>query len=95
MNTGFLLDPQTLTAEVEGQAIKLTPTEWQLLYYLYLNEGKMVTRTELKERFPTWNADNCIDVTISHIRKKIGKDFIKSILNEGYMFHQKEATQHG
>jgi len=77
-----------------GQPVKLTPTEYQLLYVLVKNAGKILTRRTLLARI--WGRDhqedtNYLKVHIKHLREKLGDDpaeprFILTERFVGYKF---------
>jgi two-component system OmpR family response regulator len=72
---------------VGKQAIELTAREYQLVEFLALHRGKVVTRTELYEHlFDEDDAtlSNLLDVHVSNARKKIGADFITTRRGHGY-----------
>jgi DNA-binding response OmpR family regulator len=78
----------------DGRPIELTTAEFDLLEMLLLRVGYIVTREELSEsvlgRSPT-PYDRSIDVHVSKLRKKLGRDpngaeMIKSIRGSGYIY---------
>ncbi|USN55372.1 MAG: response regulator transcription factor [Candidatus Peribacteria bacterium] len=66
-----------------GQDVPLTLKEWQILLTLVAYEGKTVTRTSLIDEVrgddDMWEHDGKLDVYISQIRKKLGKEIIETI----------------
>ena len=61
-----------------GEPIKLSPKEYNLLVYLVENAKKVVSRVEIAEK--VWNTHfdtgtNFIDVYINYLRKKMDKNF--------------------
>jgi DNA-binding response OmpR family regulator len=96
----FSINFSTREVRIEDELVRLTPTEYKLLYYLVRNVGKVVSRQSLVER--VWGAD-CIDQNdylrkyIHRLRKKLQCDMNRpySILTEqgiGYRFIQKDVT---
>jgi two-component system OmpR family response regulator len=82
------LDTATHTVRRQGKLLHLTPREYALLELLALNRGKLVTRTVLYEHLFDENDDslsNLIDVHVSNVRKKLGRDFIRTRRGEGYI----------
>lgn len=60
--------------QVDGEALKLTPTEYNILLLLIKNQGRVFSINQIYENI--WNeeaiaADNTIAVHIRHIREKI------------------------
>lgn len=67
--------------------ILLTAKEYELLLFLIKNKNSMVSNGMIEEQL--WNNEeftnsNVIQVTIYHLRKKIGKNLIKSFRGLGY-----------
>lgn len=61
-----------------GEPIKLSPKEYNLLVYLVENAERVVSRVEIAEK--VWNTHfdtgtNFIDVYINYLRKKMDKNF--------------------
>jgi two-component system response regulator RstA len=90
----LLIDSAMREAWLSGQGIELTSAEFDLLWLLTVNAGRILSREEI------FNAlrgieydglDRSIDVRISRIRPKIGDDpmhprMIKTVRNKGYLF---------
>lgn len=71
----------------ENKAIALTHREYAITEYLALHRGKVVSRDAIHELFFDDNEDslsNVLDVNISTIRKKLGKDLIQTKRGVGY-----------
>jgi len=75
-----------------GQSIKLTAREFNLLEYLLRNKGRVVSRVDILENVWEVNFDlgtNVIDVYVNYLRKKIDKDFepklIHTVIGMGYV----------
>jgi DNA-binding response OmpR family regulator len=69
-----------------GEAIELTPREFELLEYLFLNRGRVVSREMLardvwKETARQTPLDNVIDAQIVRLRKKIDGQFEPKLLH--------------
>ncbi|MCB1298959.1 MAG: winged helix-turn-helix transcriptional regulator, partial [Microthrixaceae bacterium] len=86
------LDRLTRNARRGGRVIDLQPREYQLLEYLMLHAGQVVTRTMLLEGVWDYHFDpqtNVIDVHISRLRAKIDKGAERPLLHTvrgaGYM----------
>ena len=81
------LDLDAKTVQKEGKTIALSQKEFELLLFLVKHKNHMVTNVMIEEQL--WSSDaainsNVIQVTIYHLRKKIGKDLIKSFRGLGY-----------
>ena len=78
------------TVDLCGQDIPLTPTEYSLLELLATNADGLVSRTQIYEHLFDETDDrlsNVVDVHIANLRRKLGKDVIKTRRGEGYMIH--------
>ena len=83
----IILDLDAKTVQKEGEIIALSQKEFELLLFLVKHKNSMVTTTMIEEQL--WSSDttvssNVIQVTIYHLRKKIGKNLIKSFRGLGY-----------
>ncbi len=68
------------TVKMNGQLVPLTAREYALVELMALNRGKLVSRTMIYDHIFDEEDDslsNLVDVHISHIRKKLGKDLSK------------------
>ena len=89
---GLVVNDDLKTVTVDGEPVKLTPIEYNILVLLIKNQGKVFSIEQIYENI--WNeeaiaADNTIAVHIRHIREKIEinpKDprYIKVIWGHGY-----------
>jgi len=86
------LDRLSRSATRGGETLDLQPREFQLLEYLMLHAGRVVTRTMLLEQ--VWGfhfnpGSNIVDTHISRIRSKIdrgeGPSLIQTVRGAGYM----------
>lgn len=71
-----------------AEAISLTAMEYSLVELLALHRGELVTRTMIYDHL--FNEDdeslsNLVDVHVSNVRKKLGKDFIITRRGQGYL----------
>ncbi|HEY3964716.1 MAG TPA: response regulator transcription factor [Planctomycetaceae bacterium] len=71
-----------------AETIPLTAMEYSLVELLALHRGELVTRTMIYDHL--FNEDdeslsNLVDVHVSNVRKKIGKDFIITRRGQGYL----------
>ncbi|PXV68711.1 response regulator [Halanaerobium congolense] len=77
----------------EGQKITLTPKEFELLRYLIINQGRVLSRDLLLEKI--WGYEyagdtRTVDVHIRRIRKKLNSDYIATVRGVGYKFVKME-----
>jgi len=71
---GLKMNDDTKEVEVDGEPVKLTPIEYNILLLLVKNQGKVFSINQIYENI--WNedaigADNTVAVHIRHIREKI------------------------
>jgi two-component system OmpR family response regulator len=82
------VDPRTKTVTLGGEAVRLTAREYALVELLALHRGELVTRTQIYEHLFDENEDslsNLVEVHVSNVRKKLGKDFIETRRGQGYV----------
>ena len=70
----LFLDDETKEVKVDGEVVKLTPIEYQILFLLMKNPGRVFSTQQIYESI--WNedsygAENTVAVHIRHIREKI------------------------
>ncbi|MBW3558193.1 MAG: response regulator transcription factor [Proteobacteria bacterium] len=84
---GLRLDPRSARASVNGEPLRLTSLEYRLLHYLMMQQGRVISRTELVEHLYDQDFDrdsNTIEVFVGRVRKKIGADRIETVRGLGY-----------
>jgi len=73
---GLRLDPSGREATLDGAHLDLSRREFELLHYLALHAGQVVTRRDLLThvwRMPYGGADKTVDVHVSWLRRKLGE----------------------
>jgi two-component system OmpR family response regulator len=73
-----------------SEMLFLTPREFSLLELLARHRGEVVTRTQIYEHLFDETEDtlsNLVDVHVSNLRRKLGKDFITTRRGQGYILH--------
>lgn len=92
---GLRLEPETRRVTLDGRALELTTTEFELLGILMASGGRVMSRDRLLEKLRGLDAgevfDRSIDMLVSRVRRKLGDDsrsprFIKTIWRTGYQF---------
>ena len=86
---GLIIDKDEYTVKIKGEKLILPRKEFELLFMLASNTGKVIKREEIMNQI--WGedvivGDRTIDVHIRKLRKKIGSNFIKTIKGIGYKF---------
>lgn len=82
------------TVKAKGEEVSLTPNEFNILYVLAANKGKVLSREQLIDKvfgLDFTGYDRTIDVHIKNIRKKIEEDtknpkYIITVTKAGYKF---------
>ena len=97
---GLVIDPAAHTVKLDGSLIELTPREFDLLYTLALEAGKVISSDNLLAR--VWGADfagepQVLYVHIRWLREKLEKDpqrptRIQTIRGVGYRLNLEEPT---
>jgi two-component system OmpR family response regulator len=83
-----VIDTAARSVTRAGEPVRLTAREYSLVEMLALHRGKVITRTELYGHLFDEEEDsfsNLLDVHVSNIRKKLGKDFIQTRRGYGYV----------
>ena len=81
------LDPNRLTASLDGESLTLKPKEFALLELLLRNAGRVLPRKLIEEKLYTWDdevSSNAVEVHVHHLRRKLGSDFIRTVHGIGY-----------
>jgi len=81
------LDISGHTVQVAEEAIDMPRHEYLILKALMENAGRILTRQQLESKIYSWDeevASNALEVHIHNVRKKLPKDFIKTIRGVGY-----------
>jgi two-component system copper resistance phosphate regulon response regulator CusR len=84
----------------DGQSIELTSKEYEILEYLFINKGRVVSREMLardlwKDIARQTPLDNVIDVHVTHLRRKIDDRFNQKLLHTvrglGFVLREESA----
>ena len=88
---GLMIDLSHKSVKVDGEAVALTKTEFELLVLLLSHRGKVFSRQEILDS--VWPqdvivTDRTVDVNVTRMRKKIGRyaNLIVSRQGFGYVF---------
>ena len=92
---GIRLDTSSRTAEVDGQPIRLTKTEYAILKLLMQNPSQVITKSVMLDRISEDTPD-CVEsslkVHVSNLRKKLkdvnGKDYIEAVWGIGFKMNE-------
>lgn len=78
----------TKTVTRNDEVVALTPMEYALVELLAMRRQRLVSRTTIYEHLFDEEDDsfsNLVDVHVSNIRKKLGRDFITTRRGQGYV----------
>jgi two-component system OmpR family response regulator len=81
------LDLGARAAWREGERVDLTAREWAVLEALVLRAGRLVDKSELEKvvlGFDSEVQSNAIEVHVSALRRKLGRELIETVRGLGY-----------
>jgi len=92
--SGLVISEQARSVTLDGELIKVSSNEFDVLWFLANKAGQVVSRKELVSHFRGFDYDGfdrSIDLRISRLRKKLKDDSsepfrIKTIWGKGYLF---------
>lgn len=85
------LDPQTRRVTSDGKEIILSPREISLLELLLLNKNKVLSKQMIEDKIYSWDEEvqsNAVEVHIHHLRKKLGRDLVRTVNKIGYIMEE-------
>ncbi|WP_147534085.1 response regulator transcription factor [Bacillus marasmi] len=90
----LIIDYEKRIVKVQNEVVLLTPNEFDILYTLVANKGKVLSREQLINKIfgaDFEGYDRTIDVHIKNIRKKIETDtknpkYVVTVMKVGYKF---------
>jgi len=77
---------------VDNQPVEVTPKEFSLLTRLLMRIGQTAHRETLQQDLYSWQDDtgsNTLEVHIHNLRRKLGKDRIKTVRGVGYRLEER------
>jgi two-component system, OmpR family, response regulator len=84
----IVVDTAARVVKRSGKLVDLTAREYSLVELLAQHRGQLITRSMIYEHLFDENDDtlsNLVDVHVSNVRKKLGKDFITTRRGQGYL----------
>ncbi|MEN6550497.1 MAG: response regulator transcription factor [Candidatus Cryosericum sp.] len=83
------IDTNTHEVRRDGKLVALAPREYALLEFLALNRGVARTRLEIIElvwgEYDELMFSQTVDVHVAYLRRKLGKDIIRTVPGKGYI----------
>ncbi|MEN5018241.1 two-component system response regulator PmrA [Erwinia sp. Eh17-17] len=92
-NGDITLNLSSQQVMVDGRPVEITPKEFALLTRLLMRIGQTVHRETLQQDLYSWqddNGSNTLEVHIHNLRRKLGKDRIKTVRGVGYRLEERE-----
>ncbi len=84
----LVIDPAGRSVLRDGATVSLSAREFSVLEILLNNIGRIVNRTEIETHVYDWSGEdiesNTIEVHISALRRKLGRDLIRTVRGLGY-----------
>ena len=74
-----------------GREVVLSPRETALLELLLLNKNKVLSKEAIESKIYSWDdevSSNAVEVHIHHLRKKLGKDIVRTVNKIGYILEE-------
>jgi len=87
----IILNPGTHMVTRHGEPQQLSAKEFMVLRVLLENLGRFISKAKLAEAIYGWDSEvesNTVEVYISSLRKKLGKDLIVMMRNIGYRINK-------
>jgi two-component system OmpR family response regulator len=81
------LEPEARVARLDGTLVEITAREWAVLDVLLRRPNSTVTKEAIEESLYAFGSEidsNAIEVHVSRIRRKLGRDFIRTVRGLGY-----------
>jgi DNA-binding response OmpR family regulator len=92
------VDPGARSVSIAGRDAALTAREFALLLQLLEHRGRVLSRTQLQESVYNWSSDvesNTVEVHVHHLRRKLGRELIRTVHGHGYMIDSAPARVDG
>jgi DNA-binding response OmpR family regulator len=85
----IVMDRQTLRVQCQGQEVKLTPSEFNVLELLLLHPGQVFTPEAIFTRvwgYDYYGGTNAVGVIVSNLRRKLGicGSYLRTLRGAGY-----------
>ena len=89
------IDLAARAAYTQGERAELTAREWTVLEALVLRAGRIVPKADLEKLvhgFDSEVASNALEVHVSALRRKLGRDLIETVRGLGYRIDEGQGT---
>ncbi|MBT3995602.1 MAG: response regulator transcription factor, partial [Chloroflexi bacterium] len=91
------LDEDLHQVFVDEREIELSPTEFKLLRYLMLNQGHVLSKTQILDyvwEYDFEGNDAVVETYVSYLRKKLGSEaaeLIRTVRGTGYVLRKTDS----
>ena len=92
----LVLDPDSAQLQVGTETFVLPRSELQILHYRMRHPDQVATRRRLEEQLYGWDQgaeSNALEVHVHHLRRRLGKQAIRTVRGVGYMLDSKAASE--
>lgn len=79
------------TVQLAGKPVTVTQREFDVLRLLLEEQGRCLSKDQIAEKMYGWNEEiesNTIEVYVSSLRRKLGKDYIQTLRGLGYLMEK-------
>lgn len=81
------------TVQLDGIALSLTQREFDVLRILLEEQGRCLSKDQIAEKMYGWDDEvesNTIEVYVSSLRRKLGREYIRTVRGLGYLMEKHE-----
>lgn len=92
---GLSVDLQRRQVKVAGERVELTAREWSILETLIKRPGHVVSKEQIEDRLYAFGHEvesNTVEVYVSRLRKKLGREAISTVRGLGYRLETSKAA---
>ncbi len=92
----LVLNPDSGQLTTGAETTTLPRSEFQILHYLMRHPDQVATRRGLEEQLYGWDhgaESNALEVHIHHLRRRVGKETIRTIRGVGYLLDSQAAAR--
>lgn len=79
------------TVQLDGIALSLTQREFDVLRILLEEQGRCLSKDQIAEKMYGWDDEvesNTIEVYVSSLRRKLGREYIRTVRGLGYLMEK-------
>jgi two-component system, OmpR family, response regulator len=83
------LSPSAGTVTVSGNPVELTAQEFRILTYFMHRQGRVISQSQLLDHLYSMDTErdpNTIEVYVGRLRRKLGRESIRTLRGLGYRF---------